>query len=222
MSQKLDIEFDFSILQHINPYQMQSWADVIVWCAANGQEPTMDMYKYFLLGSFFSKSISKMLHHTLTKTNFLDDLANSIEGAEAAYVISRNATRTSIYDRDYNYNHKADRWEYARKWYDFNDSIIQQPPEDAIIEDYPYNVKHPMFDKMRIDFWKLMDLKFPLLWLKLFAKWKSTINLENEEFVAFLLTRTKMKANLDKRFESVFQTLLKECMNRGVRQMHIM
>ena len=91
------------------------------------------MYKYFLLGSFFSRSINTMLQNAIRCTNYLDEFINSIDGAETTYAISKNASNLSLVSL-YNYNCTS-RWEYSRIWYDFNDNFAVQPDDDIFVVD---------------------------------------------------------------------------------------
>lgn len=216
----LDIQFDFSLLQHIDPFQMQSWADVLIWCAAAGIEPNIDIYKFFLLGSFFSKNVNKMLMHTIKETNFLDDLANTIEGAEAAYVIADRATTVGESIRYYN---SKDRYDYQRCWEKYlaaNDRL--QPYDDVYeISDYSIASWAEIVNAMKYKLWSALDIRFPLLWLKLFSKWSSTIRVSDEQFIQFLITRTQLKAKHSNQFEKLYAQLLAECSKARNTQMHL-
>lgn len=220
-SQKvLDIQFDFSMLQHIDPYKMQSWADVMIWCAAAGIEPNIDMYKFFLLGSFFSKNVNKMLMHTIRETDFLDEFANTIEGAEAAYVIS---DRASAIGQPHYYN-SIQRYDCLQYWSKYlHDNGIEdfQIDDSYQLEQYPYKVQLETVNALKYSLWMSLDLRFPYLWLKLFAKWKSIIRVSDETFIQFLVSRTQMKAKYSKQFEKLYIQLLAECSNARNIQMHL-
>lgn len=217
----LDIQFDFSLLQHIDPYKMQSWADVIIWCAAAGIEPNIDMYKFFLLGAFFSRNVNKMLMHTIKETNFLDDLANTVEGAEAAYVIADRASSVGASIRYYN---SQDRYDYKFFWekYLYENGIENQPIDDSYeLNEYSPAAQIEIVSNIKYKLWSALDLRFPLLWLKLFSKWSSTIRIADETFVQFLVTRTQLKAKHSKQFEKLYAQLLAECSKARNIQMHL-
>ena len=80
-----------------------------------------------------------------------------------------------------------------------------------------------MFKAMRLNLLKLVDLKFPLLWLKLFSKWKHCLKdeLKDEDFMRFIIERTRKKADVSSYFKPLYNQLLNEFADIRNVQMHL-
>lgn len=203
----------FHRFKFIDPYNLSSWAEVVVVCAANGLEPDIDMFQLLTIGSFWSKQVQKMLMHTLKETTFLDDIACKQQAIEIVYTVSFLIENPKCI---FSSSTKLESIpSLANVWY----ALYPNQPENDYIDPYqPASTASTTNYCMKL--FKTIDLKFPLAWLKFYSAYSRMVRL-NDVFMKFLLSTTRSKAKHNRQFQPLLEMLEKEVSAQQSKAMHL-
>lgn len=203
----------FRKFEFIDPYRLSSWADVVVVCAANGLEPDTELFWLLTLGSFWSKQVQKMLMHTLKETTLLDDIACKQQALEIVYTVS-----CLIGNPKYVFIDSIELENIpslSSVWY----TLYPNQPETDYIDPYQSS-SIDSTKKYCINLFKIIDLKFPLAWLKFYSANSKKVRLNNM-FMKFLLSTTRAKAKLNRQFQPLLELLEKDVNKHEAKAMHL-
>lgn len=161
-------------------HNVKTWAEIELWCAANGKDVSFDLCLAFFLGAFFSVKVYDMLVHTIQDTDGLDSFFSSPSAAESVYSLALNAYSTKS------------RYSCYMIWTSICSASLDEDANEwtasvsALRCSDLGSINESAFD-MRIPLFTAIDIKFPLLWPNLFDKHRSFIVKNDIKFVKFLL-----------------------------------